>query len=305
MEEKKLYIFDLMPCVFAGNVNKRSKLEYLVEGGSHCYSVTIPTGGVSLIFNELYNIVGTGDIIFCSDRNATIKKEMFPEYKANRDHKPEINVAKHVAEYILDKCNGTVCYCPGYEADDFIYTLVKKYHDVYDKIYIYTGDSDLYFLVDDKVSIRPSSSNAKTVTRENYERVIKKGVITRYNTTTFAKICCGDSSDNIPGLPRQVFDQFGATMYSDNMIEHLGNKEIVKYWMGILCPEALPQVDLVFPLDVPEEELPTEIKEMDKRMIRNLGASMNNRVYRGSGDANFDVTPYVEELYSLGYYVEE
>lgn len=303
--ERNLYIFDLLPMIFAGSVNKWSKLEHLVDAGSRCYSVTIPTGGVSLVFNELYHIVGTGDIVFCSDRNATIKKEMYPEYKANRNHNPNIKVAQNVAEYILKKCNGTVCYCPGYEADDFIYTLVRKYHDVYDKIYIYTGDSDLYFLVDEKVSIRPSSSNAKTVNLQNYERVIKKGVVTRYNTVEFAKVCCGDHSDNIPGLPRAVFDKFGAVMYSDKMIEHLGNKELVRYWIEQLCPEALPQVDLIYPLDVPEDELPKEITEMDKSLIRNLGASMNNKIYRGTGDANFDVTPYTDELYSLGYFVEE
>lgn len=300
-----LYIFDVMPFVHAGNWNKHSKLEYLVDSGSRCYSVVIPTGGVSLIFNELYHIVGTGDIVFCCDRNPTIKKDMYPAYKEHREHNEEIGIASKVAEYILELCNGTLLHAPGYEADDFIYTIVKKYHDVYDRIYVYTGDSDLYFLVDEKVSIRPSSSTAKSVDMNNYSKVIKKGTITRYNTTTFAKICCGDSSDNIPALPTPWLDKMATIMYSDAMVGHLGDKEFVKYWVSKLCPEALGQVDLVFPLDVPDIELPNEFSEMSKTEIRNIGAAINNKMYRGTGDSGYDVSPVSEELYRRGCYLEE
>ena len=303
--ERVLYVFDVMPFIHAGSVNKYSKLEYLVEGSSHCYTVTIPTGGVSLIFNELYNIVGTGDIIFCCDRNPTIKKDMYPLYKDNRDHKTKISVASKVAEYILELCNATLLYAPGYEADDFIYTFVKKYYDMYDKIYIYTGDSDLYFLVDEKTTIRPSSSNAKLVTMENYSHVISKGNFVKYNTSTFAKICSGKASNNLPPLPRAYFDQFVDVMYSEQMLPHLGDKEFVRYWISKLCPEALLQVDLAFPLDVPDEELPKDVKVMDKNTIRNIGAAINNKMYRGTGDNGYDVNPVTEELYRRGYYLEE
>lgn len=302
---RNLYVFDVLPFVHAGNVNKWSKLEYLVDTGSRCYSTTIPTGGVSLIFNELYNIVGTGDIVFCSDRTPTIKRDMYSEYKNNREHNDKIRISRDVTEYILKKCGGTVLACHGYEADDFIYTVVRHLHDQYDNIFIYTGDSDLYFLVDEKVSIRPSSSNAKSVNIENYETVIKKGVRTRYNTKTFAKVLCGDASDNVPGVPQAYVDAVVDVMYSDQMIRNLGNRELVRYWVNNLCPELVPQVDLIFPLDAPIDELPDPIPEMDKYMIRNIGASINNKIYRGTGDASFDVSPYSEELYHMGCFLED
>lgn len=300
-----LYIFDVLPFIHAGNVNKRSKLEHLVDAGSHCYSVTIPTGGVSLIFNELYNIVGTGDIIFCSDRTPTIKQNMYEHYKENREHKPAIGKSRGVTEYILNLCGGTVLHREGYEADDFIYTVVRKLHDQYDSIFIYTGDSDLYFLVDEKVSIRPSSSNAKSVNIENYSAVVNRGKFTHYNTKTFAKILGGDASDNVPGVPQAWIDAVAPIMYSEQAMPHLGDKEFVTYYVRMLCPELLPQVELIFPLDAPLDDLPADIPPMDKSMIRNIGAAINNKIYRGTGDDGFDVSPIAEDLYNRGFYLED
>lgn len=300
----KLYIFDLMPFMHAGHVNKRSYLQRIEDLGSRARSVYTYTGGTSLIFNTLYEVVGTGDIVFCSDRHPTIKQEMYSEYKANRDHNHEITMERKAAEYILEKCNATILYRAGYEADDIIYTLVRKLHDVYEEIYIYTGDSDLYFLVDDKVSIRPSNSKGKYVTRENYEQTKVKGNCYRYNSITMAKICGGDSSDNIPCLPADVWKQFSENMYKDALYPYMGDKDTVRYWVSMLCPGALPQVDLVFPLDVPD--VPTEFSAIDLQSVRNWGDAINNKVFRGTGLKGFDVKPYVEDMQvNLGIYSEE
>ena len=69
----------------------------------------------------------------------------------------------------------TVVAHAGYEADDIIYSAVKKYYDRYDKIHIYTGDSDMAFLIDEKVDICPASSRAKHITRDNYEEIAIRG----------------------------------------------------------------------------------------------------------------------------------
>lgn len=299
-----LFVLDLLPFVHAGHVNKWSFLHRVEDLGSRVQEVKTPTGGVSLVFNTLYDIIEKGDIVICSDRRPTIKQEMYPEYKANRAHNPEINVEKRAAEYILEKCNATVLYYAGYEADDIIYSIVKQQHDNYDEIYVYTGDSDLYFLVDDKVTIRPASSKGKTVTRENYEKTKVHGNCYRYNSITMTKICGGDAGDNIPPLPGPVWEQFSQNMYAEALYPHMGDKNIVKFWVGQLVPEALPQVDLVFPLDVPD--LPTEFSTIDKYAVRNWGSAINNKIFRGTGDASFDVAPYVEEMQvKLGIYSQE
>lgn len=299
---KTLHIFDLLPFIHAGHINKYSKLETVRDAGSTWKILRTPTGGCSWIFNSLYDAMQDGDVIICSDRTPTVKKEMYPPYKCHREHKHEILVERMAAEYILQKCNFSVIARAGYEADDIIYTLVKKYHNQYDKIYIYTGDSDLYFMVDDVVEIRPSNSRAKTVTRENYESVAKKGGM-KYNCITVSKMLKGDSADGIAALTRAEQEKLAEALYRPQFYEHLGDKDFVKYWVDTLCPEFNYRVELLFPIEL--FDLPDEIKTPDKEMFINFGDAINNKNFRGRASQGFDVTPYIEEMQSQGIYLEE
>ena len=298
-----LHLFDVSPFIHAGKGNKYSRLERVIKEGSTWKTQVTPTGGISWLFNTLYEVVGTGDCVFCCDRNPTIKKDILPSYKSNRNHDDNVTVQKAVAEYILQQCNGTVLARAGYEADDIIFTLVKKLHNAYDEIYIYTGDSDLYFLVYNTVSIRPSSSRAKSVYRWNYEKVLEnKGA--RYNTLTMQKIIKGDSSDCIPALPTKDQIRMSQVFYNDAMYEHLGDPEFVRQWTEYAFPELMTQVNLVFPLEV--ENIPDEFSQVDKNMVRNWGIAIKNKMFRGMPcSPDFDIKYYVEEMQNLGYYVEE
>lgn len=300
--EKTLHIFDMLPFIHAGRVNKYSRLERLVDVGTTWKTLVTPTGGVSWLLKNVYSAAVGGDVLVASDRTPTIKKDMYSGYKESRDHDPEINMQRGVAEYILQKCNITVVARAGYEADDIIYSAVKKFHDQYDKILVYTGDSDMAFLVDDKVEIRPTNSRGKTITRDNYEKIAVKGGV-RYNCVTMFKILCGDTSDNIPALPSDKQQELANVMYQDGFYERLGDKEFVRYWASVLAPWALPQIDLVFPLDI--TDLPDELKVWDKQMLINFGDAVNGDIFRGRATVDFDVTPYVEEMQGRGYYKEE
>lgn len=299
---KILHVFDVSPFIHAGHVNKYAKLEKLVNMGSTWCTNVLPAGGISLIFNTLYNVLGTGDCVFCCDRNPTIKKDMLPTYKNNRDHNRDIQADKAVAEYILEKCNCTLIARQGYEADDIIYSIVKKFYKAYDYIYIYTGDSDLYFLVDEKVSIKPSSSRAKEVTLENYESVAGKGFV-KYNSITINKIIKGDTSDCIPPLPINEQEIVKELFDKDVFYPKLGDKEFVKGWVDMVIPSVSKQVDLVFPLEV--DELPEDFSKPDKQAIINWGDVIGNKLFRNRAQRDFDATEYIDEMCSLGYYILE
>ena len=297
-----LHLFDVSPFVHAGKVNKYSRLEQTLNMGTHWLTQVTPTGGISLIFNTLYSVAGTGDCVFCCDRNPVIKKEMLAGYKSNRDYDRDVEIQKAVAEYILQKCNCTVLARAGYEADDIIYTLTRKLKNQYDHIYIYTGDSDLYFLVDEKVSIKPSSTKAKEVTLQNYEKVLEKHGA-RYNSLTVQKILKGDRSDCIPALLKPMQKELASFLYDPQLLPMLGDKDFVRSWVAQICPDALSQVDIVFPLEV--DDLPLEFAKPDIEMIKNFGDAMRNKMFRGRGDENFDVKPYVVDMQNKGYYLEE
>lgn len=296
---KTLHIFDVSPFLHAGHVNKASKLEKLINTGSTWKTQVTPTGGTSLLFNTLYEVLGSGDFVFCCDRNPTIKKDMITGYKSNRNHNRDMQVEKGVAEYILEKCECTVLARAGYEADDIIYSIVKQKYNEYDRIFIYTGDSDLYFLVDKKVSIRPSSSRAKMVNYDNFTAVTGYP----YNTITIGKILYGDSADCIEGIPKAKRSEIQKFFYTPNFYEHLGDKEFVKYYFDTMFPDFSQRVDMVFPLEV--TDLPDDYSKPNKQMIINFGDAINNRYFRNRAETSFDVRPYVEEIQSQGLYIEE
>ena len=298
-----LYIFDVSPFVHAGAVNKRSFLNTLVDVGVRCVEQRTPCGGISLVMNSIALIENTGDFVFCCDRNPTIKKEMLQGYKGTREHRREIEVEKGVAEYILRLCGATVLAYDGYEADDIIYTLVRKLHDRYKHIYIYTGDSDMYFLVDDKVSIRAHSSRGKDVNIGNYSTVIKKDKNIPYNSTTIAKIICGDTSDCIPGVPVADRSRLLQYFYNPVLLPHLGDKKIVKYHMGIVAPQYENQVDIVFPLEI--DNIPTTFSDINYTLLHDIGCAINNWYYRDRGNKAFDPEPYAVDMQKRGLYVED
>lgn len=301
---KVLHLFDVSPFIHAGHVNKYSFLEQIIDVGTTWKSQRTPTGGFSLLLNTLCDLNGQNDdFVFCCDRNPTIKKDMLPTYKSNRSHNSDISVENAAAEYLLEQCNCTVLARAGYEADDLIYTLTKELYDAYDEINIYTGDSDLYFLVDEKVSIKPSSSKSKTVYRSTYEKTPVHGKLYRYNTITLSKIVKGDSSDCIPALPMDIQNKIVKNLYREELYAHYGDYKIVRGWMEMLVPEAVAQVDLVFPLKV--DGLPDMFKKPDRDMLRNFGDAVHNKNYKRMGDPNFDVKPFVYAMQALGIYIEE
>ena len=164
-----LHVVDMSPCIYAGSFNRRSFIQGdVVNTGNGYRERNIPTGGTSMLFNILGQYMGTGPIAFVADRNPTIKKELYQDYKGSRTHPNDVSIGKEVAEYILKDCGFTIYAEEGYEADDVIYTIVRQNRMRYDHIFVHTADSDLYILVRDNVSILPTSSKAKTVTMDNY-----------------------------------------------------------------------------------------------------------------------------------------
>lgn len=295
---KTLSIFDMSPFLHAGHINKRSYLERLEQQGATWVSLRTPTGGTSLLFNKLYELVGVSDIVMVCDRKPTIKTDMDSAYKATREHKPEITIERGAAEYILQQCNVSVVARAGYEADDLAYTYVKLLHDKYDKINIYTCDSDYYFMVDDVVSILPSSSKAKTVTMDNYHDVTGYS----YNLMTISKILSGDTSDNIPALPKFIQQEVMNKLYTEKIAPQLGSYEVVKYMFDTFWPQYAYQVDLVFPLTVPD--LPQTFLVPDKKMICNFGNAIRNSNFIGRQSPDFDIEPHIDALHKDGIYLE-
>lgn len=301
---RELRIFDVSTFVHAGKVNKHSFLTpELKEIDDEFVEQRIYTGGVSLLWNTLYKVYGTCDLAFCLDTKPTIKQEMYDGYKANRQHNHEVWKQKRAMEYILKNCGFETLIEEGYEADDFIYSIVRDNKKKYDQIYIYTGDSDLYFLVDDNVTILPSSSRAKKVTKQNYTYTAgKKDSYIPYNATTFLKILEGDTSDNIPPLNPDISYRVRQGYYNDLFYEFLGDKETLREIFQRFGPEAIAQCELILPLDV---RTPEVFKEGDKIRIAEWGNAIKNKLYRNNQPLPNHILASIEEMADLGLCADE
>ncbi|MDE6411803.1 MAG: DNA polymerase I [Clostridia bacterium] len=128
----------------------------------------------------------------------TFRHKMYDGYKATRKPMPE-ELAQQipVLKELLTSMNIRIVEKAGYEADDVIGTLSRKFDGV--EVYIYTGDRDSYQLVNDNVSIcftRRGVSELDLLTKNNFYEKVKLEPFQIIEE----KSLMGDSSDNIPGV---------------------------------------------------------------------------------------------------------
>lgn len=296
-----LTVIDMSPAVYAGSFNRHSMIPLDVVQTADGYRERyIPTGGVSQLMNILAQLMGHSDIAMVADRIPAIKKDMFANYKSNRPHSEPIMIAKDVAEYIMTDCGFTIHYRDGYEADDIIANIVRANHDKYDTIFVCTADSDLYILVDDKVSIIPTSTQAKTVTRDTYETSIKSGKYVRYNSVVFNKFLVGDPGKNIPALSKADQDYIiSRIIHNDRSWEYLGNWMYVRELFRRNFPQYFDRLQLFYPLPIDE---PWEITtEGDTQRIKEWAYLVGNRKIPGREG---DLSKQLSELAARQLYLE-
>ena len=137
-------------------------------------------------------------------KEKTFRHEMYEAYKGTRKPMPEeLHEQVPVMKEILNAMHITVCEKPGLEADDILGTLAKKAEADGIDVSLISGDRDLLQIATDKIKIRiPKTKGNKTEVEDYYA----KDVIAKYQVDpiTFIdmKALMGDSSDNIPGVPK-------------------------------------------------------------------------------------------------------
>jgi len=146
----------------------------------------------------------TTDFIFCWDSKKSYRKILYPEYKSNRrkelseDEKKKYQMAynqfdllKNEALFNLGFSN--VFYRIGYEADDIIAVITKKYNE--DRVVIVSSDNDLYQLL---------TNNVRVFDIKKKELFTRQDFINRYdinpNQWAMAKSISGCNTDGVKGI---------------------------------------------------------------------------------------------------------
>ena len=161
-----------------------------------------------------------GEIVVLGDGGSNYRKEVYPEYKANRKERYAEQTEQEAKEFemfmaefsdtlTLIRDRYPVFHFRGVEADDIAAYITLKFD--YDDCWLISSDKDWDLLINDKVS-RFSTVTRKETTVHNWDEHYDFEI---EDYITF-KCLTGDKGDNVPGVPGvgpkravQLMEQYG------------------------------------------------------------------------------------------------
>ncbi|MCW3011511.1 MAG: polA [Solirubrobacterales bacterium] len=191
---------------------------YLIDGNSLAYraffalpeSIATSTGfptnaifGFASMLVKLLTEHGSQPTICVWDKGHSGRKEVYPEYKAQRTSRPDL--LKQQWPHIVDLCEAfgyPNVSVDGYEADDVIASIAERAREQGVPSVIVTGDRDAFQLIGDDGLVKVMATARGITDTKLYDR---QAVIDRYGippelVPDFYGLK-GDTSDNIPGVP--------------------------------------------------------------------------------------------------------
>lgn len=209
---------------------------YILDGSSFVYrgffalpnlstSKGFPTNAIYGFLRMIFALIKKEKpeyLVVVFDAPAKTKRQvLYTQYKKQRPKTPDLlKIQIPVLKEILKLAGIPVFEVPGYEADDIIAFLAKKFSDKSFRVKIYSPDKDLLQLVSDKVIvINPMNEEVF-----DEKKVVEKFGVKPQNIPDYLALV-GDKVDNIPGI-RGIGPKTAI-----NILERFGNVEnILENW---------------------------------------------------------------------------
>ena len=190
-----------------------SKKLVLVDGSNQAYrayhaiqtEMTAPDGfptkaiyGLIRILIRIIKDQNPDYVLVVFDKGKSFRAEKFTEYKAHRPSMPEPLKLQWPESMPISEVFGFQTYAKddGFEADDIIGTMAKKYATKDLHVTIFSNDKDFSQLVDENISLyNPSKKEIYDVSGVQKKWKVRPDQIVDYLAMV------GDPSDNIPGVP--------------------------------------------------------------------------------------------------------
>ena len=135
-------------------------------------------------------------------KGGSFRREIFPEYKANRAETPEdILLSVPYVKRVLEAMCIPILEVEGYEADDVIGTLSQKGVEAGYEVFMVTPDKDYGQLVRDNCKIYKQKGAEGSIEIVDREAIRGKYGIHDPSLVRDILALWGDASDNIPGVP--------------------------------------------------------------------------------------------------------
>ncbi|MBF2758719.1 MAG: DNA polymerase I [Ectothiorhodospiraceae bacterium AqS1] len=195
----------------------------LVDGSSYFYrsyhalpalnnSAGQPTGaiyGMTRVMQQLRRrYAPTYAAVVFDAPGKTFRDDLYPAYKANRPSMPDdLRAQAEPTRDIVKALGYPVLVVPEVEADDVIGTLAIRGREAGMEVLIFSGDKDMAQLVGGSVFLmRPLDRKASGGGSAEEVRLDAKGVHEKYGVPPKFIVdylaLVGDSSDNVPGVPK-------------------------------------------------------------------------------------------------------
>lgn len=268
-------------------------------------------------------------------KGPTFRHVQYTEYKGTRKGMPdELRVQMPILKDMLDLLKIHRMELQGYEADDLIGTVAKTCSKNDVEVIVITGDKDALQLVDENITIYITKKGISQIIPYTDELVFEEFGISPAQIIDF-KGLSGDTSDNIPGIPKvgpktatKLLQQLETVEQVIERSEEIANKRIrglvEEYAEQAILSKQLATIMIDVPVEINMEEMkigepdPVQLEENFMRYnFKNLIADYMPANEDGevpiageAMDVNFDLTTAtsladIEDLYKTAEEAKE
>lgn len=269
--------------------------------------------GIASHFKKLIDYYNPHYVVSAEDTrdNAFLRRKIYPKYKSNRHGNSDSVMSDEfeIAREYVEASGIRRIYANGYEADDVIAALTKKFKGKV-KIIIVSGDKDLSQLVDSSSDVELHLNNGRgTCVLKHEELITEEDVITKYGVfptkipLLFSLI--GDKSDCIPGcsgIHDKVAKELVNTYDSlDEIYDNIDSYDAhTRSCLRSNRNNVIVSETLATPLPIHiEETLGAFMRPKDIRKVIKFGLDVEPTILKILGLDGFTSTRLSEEYYAL------
>jgi DNA polymerase-1 len=271
-----------------------------------------PTGaiyGFTTMLFKIFQDIKPDYIISAFDRKAPTFRHMeYAEYKAGRKKMPD-ELAQQIVplKELLSAFNIGILELDGYEADDILGTISKRYEGPDLEVVIFTGDRDALQLASDYTKIMITKRGITDVEVYDTNAIKEKYGLTPQGMIDL-KGLMGDASDNIPGVAgvgeKTALKLLGEFKTLENVFLNLdkiaGKKlkeNLEQHKEEAVFSKKLATIDRNVPIDINLESI--RVESYDGKKIREMFLefefnSLLDKVRVESNETNFEL-PEIKE----------
>lgn len=275
MAKNKFFILDAYALIFRSYYAFINNPRYNSKGLN-----TSAIFGFTNVLDEILKKENPSHLAVCFDApEATFRKDLYPEYKANRQATPE-DIKKSIPyiKEILKAFKIPIFEQVGFEADDLAGSLAKKFSNSDFEIFLMTSDKDYLQLIDENIRV------FKPKTKQNEIRIIDvekfQELYGLQSPIQYIEVLAlaGDTADNVPGIPNigektalKLLQKYGSIEGIYDNVEELSPKQKENFIQNkelLQLSHKLVTIKIDIEIDTTEEEL--RIQEPDDQLLKNI-----------------------------------